>query len=165
MYGHKPRAPIDLIPMSPLKRASESAEAFAYRMSELHKSISDQINISNSQYKSMADSHRRFKKFDVGDYVMVRMRPERFPQGTFKKLQARGAGPFEIISKVGENGYVLDLPSDWEISPTFNIEDLVAYKGSLVFSSDPFSEPAMVHDHIIPESTPNPFPEHSPRQV
>ena len=165
VYGHKPRAPIDLIPMSPLKRASESAEAFAYRMSELHQSISDQINKSNSQYKAVADSHRRFKKFDVGDYVMVRMRPERFPQGTFRKLQARGAGPFEIISRVGENGYVHDLPSDWGISPTFSIEDLAAYKGSLVFSSEPFSEPAMVHDHIIPESTPNPFPEPSPSQV
>ena len=26
VYGHKPRAPIDLIPMSPLQRTSESAE-------------------------------------------------------------------------------------------------------------------------------------------
>ena len=113
----------------------------------------------------MADSYRRFKKFNVGDYVMVRMRPECFPQGTFRKLQARGTGPFEILPKVGENGYVIDLPSDWGISPTFNVEDLVEYKGSLVFSSRFFSEPAMVYDHIIPESTPNPFPEPSASQV
>ena len=79
VYGHKLRAPIDLIPMSPLSRASESTEAFAYRMSELHKSISDQINLNNSRYKSMTYSYRRFKKFDVGDYVLVRMCTERFP--------------------------------------------------------------------------------------
>ena len=57
------------------------------------------------------------------------------------------------------------MPSDWGISFTFNNEDLVAYKDSLVLSSKPFSEPAMVHDHIIPKSTPNPFLEPSTRQV
>ena len=112
LYDHKPRVPLDPIPMSPLKRVYESTEAFAYRMSELHKSISDQINLSNSRYKSMAHSHKRFKKFDVGYYVMMRMRPERFSQGTFRKLQARGTGPFEILSRVGKNGYVIGLPSD-----------------------------------------------------
>ena len=64
---------------------------------------------------------------------MIRVRPERFPPGTFRKLQARGMGPFEVLSKVGENGYVIDIPSDWGIHPTFNIEDLVAYKGSVLF--------------------------------
>ena len=48
-----------------------------------------------------------------------------------QKLQARGIGPFEILSRVGDNGYVIDLPSDWGISPTFHTEDLVDYKGSL----------------------------------
>ena len=48
LYGHKPRVPLDLMPMSPLKCASESTKAFAYCMSELHKSISDQINLRNS---------------------------------------------------------------------------------------------------------------------
>ena len=57
------------------------------------------------------------------------------------------------------------MPSDWGISPTFHIEDLVDYKGSLAYSSKPFFEPAMVHDHIIPEFTPNPFLEPSTRQV
>ena len=86
VYGHKPRTPIDLIPMSPLHRASESVELFAHRMSELHKTISKQITISNSKYKSIADTHRRYKCFEVGDFVMIRLRPERFSTGTFRKL-------------------------------------------------------------------------------
>ena len=40
---------------------------------------------------------------------MIRVRPERFPLETFRKLQARGMGPFEVLSKVGENGYVIDI--------------------------------------------------------
>ena len=115
VYGHKLRAPIDLIPMSPLQRASESAESFACRMSDLHKSISNQITLSNEKYKALADIHRRYKRFYVGNFVMIRLRPERSPPGTFRKLQARGMGPFEVFSKVGENGYIIDIPSDWGI--------------------------------------------------
>ena len=71
VHGHKLRPPIDLIPMSPLHRASESAESFACRMSELHKNISKQITINNQKYKSLADIHRRSKSFEVGDFVMI----------------------------------------------------------------------------------------------
>ena len=53
VYGHKPRAPIDLIHMSPLQRSSESVESFDCRMSDLHKSISNQITMSNAKYKTL----------------------------------------------------------------------------------------------------------------
>ncbi|PKA64106.1 hypothetical protein AXF42_Ash005118 [Apostasia shenzhenica] len=59
---------------------------------------------------------------------MIRVRPERFPSGVVKKLQARRAGPFKILKKLGSNAYVVDLPSDFGISTTYNISDLVAYK-------------------------------------
>ena len=70
-------------------------------------------------------------------------------------------GPFEVLSKVGENGYVIDIPSDWGIHSTFNIEDLVAYKGSL--PSNPPYESTIESNHTIPESTPNPYPKPSTR--
>ena len=55
---------------------------------------------------------------------MVRVRPERFPQGIAKKLQARSTGPFKILKRFGPNAYVLDLPSDMGINSTFNVEGL-----------------------------------------
>ena len=60
--------------------------------------------------------------------MMVRIRPERFPSGTVKNLHARGAGPFHILKKLNDNAYVIDLPQDFGIRSTFNIEDLVKYK-------------------------------------
>jgi len=60
---------------------------------------------------------------------MVRIRSERFLLGTVKKLHAREAGPFEVMKRINDNTYVLNLPEDFGISPIFNVEDLVVYKG------------------------------------
>ena len=60
---------------------------------------------------------------------MVRIRSERFPPGTVKKLHARGGGPFEMMKRINDNTYVLNLPEDFDISLIFIVEDLVAYRG------------------------------------
>ena len=86
----------------------------------------------------MADSQRRVKTFDEGDYVMIRLRPERFPPGTVRKLHARGAGPFRVVKRVESNAYVLELPPELGISSTFNITDLVEYREPAVIPSKAF---------------------------
>ena len=73
---------------------------------------------------------------------MIKLRPERFPQGSNRKLQARSTGPFRILSKIGANAYLLEIPPDWGISPTFNVEDLVQYHGSTSMPSNPFERPS-----------------------
>ena len=85
------------------------------------------------QYKIHADTHRRHAEFQVGDYVMIRIQAERFPSGPVKKLQARSAGPFKVLKRIGPNAYVIDLPHDYGISSSFNIENLVAYKTPQLF--------------------------------
>jgi hypothetical protein len=46
-----------------------------------------------------------------------------------------------VLQRVGPNAYVLDLPHDFGISSTFNIEDLVAYHKPLPIPNDPFEIP------------------------
>ena len=64
---------------------------------------------------------------------MVQIHSERYPPDTVKKLHARSAGPFKILKKINSSAYVVDLPSDFGISPSVNIEDLIAYKGPNFF--------------------------------
>jgi hypothetical protein len=42
---------------------------------------------------------------------------------------SRAAGPFKILAEINDNAYKLELPSEFGVSPTFNISDLRPYLG------------------------------------
>ena len=49
------------------------------------------------------------------------------PKNSFKKLHARVIDHFSIIQKLGSNAYMFNLPSNLNISPIFNVEDLTPH--------------------------------------
>ena len=63
MHGYTLRKSLDLLLMSPYVRISESAEVFAQHIHDLHNEIRKKIQVSNSQYKIHADTHRRHAEF------------------------------------------------------------------------------------------------------
>jgi len=91
---------------------------------------------------------------------MIHVRPKRFPLRAVKKLTARSADLFKILKKINPNAYVIDLPQDIGINSTFNISDLIAYKGplfnpdnSLVDLDEPTPEPLFEGLHFSPLPT------------
>jgi hypothetical protein len=52
------------------------------------------------------------------------MRTERFPKQRRLKLIPRGDGPFQIIERINDNAYKVDLPGEYGINATFNVVDL-----------------------------------------
>ena len=57
------------------------------------------------------------------------------------KLSPRGDGPFKVLRKVGDNAYVLELSSEYGVSPTFNVGDLSPYYPSDGVGGDSSSNP------------------------
>lgn len=148
--GTKPQVPLDLSSLPTPPCICEGAEDFVKHMQEVHVEVRKRLAISSNKYKQYADLHKRFVEFQPGDLVLIRLRPERFPKGVFQKLHHRRAGPFKILQKLGLNAYHLELPSNLQISPVFNIEDLTAYNGHM---EDPVlnSPPINIPDYVKPK--------------
>ena len=83
--------------------------------------------------------HRESKEFNVGEYVLVRIRPERIQKMFSKKLYARSIGPYSIIRKLGSNAYLIDLLNDTDISYIFNVDDLLPYRDTFESSTLSYS--------------------------
>lgn len=63
------------------------------------------------------------------------MRKEHFPRGKFAKLSARAMRRLNVLQRIGNNAYKIDLLAYYEISNTFNIANLLLYYGDLEESS------------------------------
>ena len=100
--------------------------------------------------KLTADVHRRSKEFNVGEYVMVRIRSERIRKTFSKKLYATTIDPYSIIRKLRSNAYLLDLPTDTDISPVFNVKDLPPYRATF----EPYTLPSRVSAGGASKGTP-----------
>lgn len=109
VLGLQPRKPIDLVPLPILDRPSAKADAFADHIRNIHADVRRKIALRNISYNKPI-LHRRHIEFEVGDQVMVRVRPKRFPTNKYRKFQYHSVGPYKILKKINSNAYVLDLP-------------------------------------------------------
>ncbi|KAA3461767.1 reverse transcriptase [Gossypium australe] len=75
-----------------------------------------------------------------------------------RKLSPRGDGPFQVIERINENSYKLDLPGEYNISATFNVSDLTPFDVGTDLRTSQFQEgedDTGVHHH---ESSPSQNP-------
>ena len=68
------------------------------------------------------------------------MTKERFLTCRWSKLHPGWDGPFQVIARINDNAYKLDLPSEYNISATFNVSDLSPFDVGNDSRTNPFEE-------------------------
>ena len=94
---------------------------------DLHKRVQDQIEKANERYQNQANKNRKPAIFKPSDLVQVHLRKEFFASKRKSKLLPRANGPFEVLKKISDNAYKIDLPGEYGVSSTFNVADLKPY--------------------------------------
>jgi len=108
-------------------KPSPEASKRVEEIQHLHEQVKLRIEKSNASYQAQANKHKRKVVFQPGDLVWVHLRKERFPSKRKTKLMPRADGPFEILERVNDNAYKVNLPGDYGVSATFNVADLSPY--------------------------------------
>jgi hypothetical protein len=82
------------------------------RSRKIGQIIKENLKLAQSRQESYADNRRRELRFQVGDFVYLKVSPMR-ELHRFKirgKLAPRYIGPFKILEQRGELAYQLELP-------------------------------------------------------
>jgi hypothetical protein len=128
VYGFNPLTPLDLLPLpnnSLLKHKDGKSKAEFVK--KLHERVKLQIEKRNESYAKNANKCRKKLLFEPCDWVWVHMRKERFPLQRKSKLQPRGDGPFQVLARINDNAYKIELPGEYGVSATFNVADLTPF--------------------------------------
>ena len=77
--------------------------------------------------KNQADKHRSDRTFAVGDQVFLKMQP--YAQLSLysranHKLAFKFYGPFQVLERIGDRAYKLDLPATSRLHPVFHVSQL-----------------------------------------
>uniref|UniRef100_A0A2N9HRI2 Integrase catalytic domain-containing protein n=1 Tax=Fagus sylvatica TaxID=28930 RepID=A0A2N9HRI2_FAGSY len=98
------------------------------------------LSEERSNMPHQANKGRRQLVFEPGDWVWLHMRKERFPAKRRSKLLPRGDGPFQVLERINDNAYKLDLPGEYNVSATFNVTDLSPFDVGDDLRANPFQE-------------------------
>ena len=87
-----PKYALDLVPLPELPRVSQAVENMVDHIQAMQEEVRQKLEATNAKYKEETDKKRREKIFSVGDLVLVYLRKERFPIGTYNKLKDKKYG-------------------------------------------------------------------------
>jgi len=98
---------------------------------DLHHHIKLQIERKVGKYVELANKRRKALIFELGDWVWLHLRNDRFPTQRKSKHMPRGDSPFQVIKRINDNAYELDMPDTYLGSHSFNISDLTPFSTGL----------------------------------
>jgi hypothetical protein len=130
VYGFKPITPLDLLPL-PLHQCTniEASKGAGY-VRKIHEKTKE---AKEKMGKNVPEKQNQLHKevlLERGDLVWVHFRKDRFPHLWCSMLLPRDVGPYKVFSKVNDNTYTIDLPTnEFGVSNSFSVADLTPYAG------------------------------------
>ena len=141
VYGLIPRAPLDLSTLPDRTRTHGEATDFVTELHDVHRLALDNLAASTALYKQDADEKLRELIFQPGDLVWVVLTKERFPARDYNKIKSRKIGPVQILERINQNAYRIQLLSHLRTSDVFNVKHIFPYQGDNDFP-DSWSNPS-----------------------
>eukprot|EP00253_Pinus_taeda_P019091 PITA_19091 len=98
-------------------------------MEEMVKKVQSNLKAAQDRKKNFANWERRFKEYQVGDHVYVRIRARRsaLQWSGYAKMAPRFCGPFQVLARIGPVAYQLALPSHLRVHNVFHVSVLKKY--------------------------------------
>eukprot|EP00253_Pinus_taeda_P001534 PITA_01534 len=126
MYGRKCQTPSSW--GGPEDKLSLGPEMLK-EMEEMVKRVRVNLKAAQDKQKNFADRKRRFKEYQVGDHVYIRIQTKRITLqwSGCAKLAPRYYGPFQILARIGPVAYQLALPSHIRVHNVFHVSILKKY--------------------------------------
>jgi len=97
---------------------------------KMHERIKNQIQQQTEKYMKHSNKGKREMIFEEGDWVWLHLRKDRFPNQRKSKLIPQGDGHFQVLKRINNNTYQIDMPEEYGVHTTFNVRDLTPFAGS-----------------------------------
>jgi hypothetical protein len=124
VYGFNPLSPLDLTPLPFSERVNLDGKKKAEFVKMIHEKARLNIERRTQQYVQQANKGCKKVVFEPRDWVWLHLRKDRFLEKRRSKLLPRGDGPFQVVERINDNAYKLDLPGEYGVSASFNVADL-----------------------------------------
>lgn len=86
--------------------------------------LKDNLCRAQNRMKQYTDQRRSERNFDIGDWVFLRLQSYRQMTVASRhnlKLSPKYYGPYQVIKKIGEVAYQLQLPSEAKVHSVFHV--------------------------------------------